>query len=54
MAVERGNTSFRYPRWVAGIWPVPPSVQQEIARLLKERSVAAARLAADVNKSRPC
>ena len=37
-------------RWVAGDRPVPPGVQQEIARLLKKRAAKAARLAADIHK----
>jgi DNA-binding transcriptional regulator YdaS (Cro superfamily) len=37
-------------RWVTGDRPVPPGVQQEIARLLKKRAAKAARLAADIHE----
>jgi hypothetical protein len=37
-------------RWIAGDRPVPPGVQQEIARLLKKRAAKAARLAADIDE----
>ena len=36
-------------RWVAGAWPVPLGVQQDIARLLQQRANEAARLAAGVD-----
>ena len=37
-------------RWVAGARPVPSGVRQEITRLLKERAVETARLAADIHE----
>ena len=40
-------------RWAAGAWPVPPSVQQEIALLLKERAANATRLVASINLRQP-